>query len=62
MERSWLAANDTTIGVTTALEISISDVGHRAVALDSTRDPLRLDEIDISIYWLDDWEQITDRC
>lgn len=50
MERSRLASDDAAICITAALEISISDIGHRAVALDSTRDPLRLDGKNVSMY------------
>lgn len=50
MERSRLASDDAAICVPAALEVSICDIGHGAVALDSTRDSLRLDEMNVSMY------------
>lgn len=50
MERSRLASDDAAICVSATLEINVSDIGHRAVALDGTRDSLRLDEVNVSMY------------
>lgn len=49
MKGGRLAADDTAFGIPSTLNINKRDVGHRAVALDRARDPLRLERIEMSV-------------
>lgn len=49
MKGSWLAADDTALGISAALDINQRDIGHGAVALDCTRDSLRLAHVEMSV-------------